>query len=375
MTDTITPDAWISVSRSALTHNFDAVRTLLGQGTDKPPQIIAVVKANAFGHGAGETARIFQDAGADFFAVTTPAEALELRAAGISDRVLVFLPALPEQIGTLLSADCDLTVGAEADIDAVAEAARASGRPARVHLKVDTGMGRLGALPPNALELAQKIAGTPGLIFAGLYTHFARALEKDETATRRQFDEFDRVLRGLERAGIDPGLRHCANSAALVRFPDLRLDAVRPGTILYGQYPSAAVPRALDLRETWRMLARVVAVRDVPAGSAIGYGGEFVTRRPTRLAVLPVGYADGFTVAPASVGAGLRGLKNLLRPAPVTVIVRGKSAPVVGRVAMQICTVDVTGIPGVSVGDVATIPARRITASARLPRLYEDQFA
>ena len=200
-------------------------------------------------------------------------------------------------------------------------------------------------------------------------------MEKDETATRRQFDEFDRVLRGLERAGIDPGLRHCANSAALVRFPDLRLDAVRPGTILYGQYPSAAVPRTLDLRETWRMSARVVAVRDMPAGSAIGYGGEFVTRRPTKLAVLPVGYADGFTVAPASVGAGLRGLKNLLRPAPVTVTVRGKRAPVVGRVAMQICTVDVTDIAGVSVGDVVTIPARRITASARLPRLYEDHFA
>ena len=375
MTDTITPDAWVAVSRGALTHNFQAVRSLLAQGTEKPPQIIAVVKSNAFGHGAGETARIFQGAGADFFAVTTPAEAMELRAAGIVGRILVFLPALPEQIVTLLAADCDLTVGSEVDLDAAAEAARVLGKPARVHLKVDTGMGRLGALPPEALELAQKIAGTPGLIFAGLYTHFARALEKDETATRRQFDEFDRVLRGLESAGIDPGLRHCANSAALVRFPDLRLDAVRPGTILYGQYPSAAVPRSLDLHETWRMLARVVAVRDVPAGSAIGYGGEFVTRRPTRLAVLPVGYADGFTVAPASVGTGLRGLKNLLRPAPVAVTVRGKRAPVVGRVAMQICTVDVTDVPGAAVGDVVTVPARRITASTRLPRLYEDRFA
>lgn len=375
MTDTIMPDAWVSVSRSALKHNFQAVRTLLAQDTTSPPQIIAVVKANAFGHGAGETARIFQDAGADFFAVTTPAEAMELRMAGIRGRILVFLPPLPEQIGLLLAADLDLTVGAEADLDAVAEAARASGKAARIHLKVDSGMGRLGALPPEALMLAQKIAETPSLNFAGVYTHFARALEKDETATRRQFDDFDRVLRGMEHVGIDPGLRHCANSAALVRFPDLRLDAVRPGTILYGQYPSAAVPRALDLRETWRMQARVVAVRDLPAGSALGYGGEYVTRRLTKLAVLPIGYADGFTVAPASVGAGLRGLKNLLRPAPVMVTVRGKRAPVVGRVAMQICTVDVTDIPGVSVGDVVTLPARRITASARLMRLYEDQFA
>lgn len=375
MSESITPDAWVSVSRSALGHNFDAVRTLLAQDRAKPPQMIAVVKANAFGHGAGETARIFQDAGADFFAVTTPDEALELRAAGITGRILVFLPPLPEQIGTLLAAELDLTVGDAACLDAVADAARASGKTALVHLKVDTGMGRLGALPSEAPALAQKVAETPGLRFAGIYTHFARALERDETATRRQFDEFDRVLRGLERADINPGLRHCANSAALVRFPDLRLDAVRPGTILYGQYPSGAVPRALDLRETWRMQARIVAIREVPAGTAVGYGGEYVTRRPTRLAVLPVGYADGFTVAPASVNSGWRGLRTLLRPAPVTVMVGGKRAPVVGRVAMQICTVDVTDVPDVSVGEVVTVPARRITASARLPRLYEDQFA
>ena len=366
------PDAWISVSRGALRHNFQAVQALLAEGAAKPPQIIAVVKANAFGHGAGEAARIFQDAGADFFAVTTPGEALELRAAGITGRILVFLPPLPEQVGALLAADLDVTVGDAAELAAVADAAQARGQAARVHLKVDTGMGRLGALPPEALGLAQKIAGTPSLRFAGLYTHFARALEKDETATRRQFDEFDRVLRGLERAGIDPGLRHCANSAALVRFPDLRLDAVRPGTILYGQYPSGTVPRLLDLQETWRMQARVVAVREVPQGTAVGYGGEYVTRRPSRLAVLPVGYADGFMVAPTSLNSGWRGLRNLLRPAPVMVTVRGRRAPVVGRVAMQICTVDVTDVPGVSVGDVVTVPARRLTASARLPRLYED---
>ena len=375
MSETITPNTWVSVSRSALRHNFEAVQALLGQDTSKPPQTIAVVKANAFGHGAGETARIFQDAGANFFAVTTPGEALELRAADIMGRVLVFLPPLPEQIETLLAAELDLTVGDAAGLDAVAKVALASGKTAPVHLKVDTGMGRLGALPPEALTLAKRIAQTPSLRFAGIYTHFARALEKDETATRRQFDEFDRVLRGLEHAGIDPGLRHCANSAALVRFPDLRLDAVRPGTILYGQYPSGAVPRTLDLRETWRMQTRIVAVRDVPAGSAVGYGGDYVTRRPSKLAVLPVGYADGFTVAPASISSGWRGLKNWLRPAPITVTVRGRRAPVVGRVAMQICTVDVSEIPDVAVGDVVTVPARRITAGARLVRLYEDQFA
>jgi alanine racemase len=254
----------------------------------------------------------------------------------------------------------------------IAAAARRTGKTARVHLKVDTGMGRVGVLPPEALPLAQKIAATPGLSLAGVYTHFARALERDPAPTLRQFEAFQAVLKDLAGAGVDPGLRHCANSAATLRFPEMRLDAVRPGTILYGQYPSAAVPRALGLKDGWRMQARVVAVRDVPARSPIGYGGEFVTKRPTRLAILSIGYADGFTVAPASTASGWRGLKALLHPTSLSVTLRGARAPVIGRVSMQVCTLDVTDVPGVAPGDVATVPARRITASARLPRVYED---
>ncbi len=370
MTSSLLHDAWISVSRSALRHNFGAVQVLVGPDVT----VMAVVKANAFGHGAGETARVFQDASAGFFAVTTPDEALELRNAGIIGRILVFLPPLPGQVDVLIQAGCDLTVCDSASITAVAEAAQKLGLTAAVHLKADTGMGRLGVLPGEALAAARQIAESRSLRFAGIYTHFAQALEKDDAATRTQFALFQKVLADLEHAKIDPGLRHCANSAALVRFPEMRLDAVRPGTILYGQYPSAAVPRILALQETWRMQARIVSVRDVPSGSAIGYGGEFRTRRASKLAVLPIGYADGFTTAPASGSRGWRGLKILLRPVPITVTVRGKRAPVVGRVAMQTCVLDVTGIPGVTAGDIAIIPARRLMASARLPRVFVDRL-
>ncbi len=364
-----TPDAWITVSRSALKHNFEAVRAL-----SAPAKVIAVVKANAFGHGAGETTRILEEAGADFFAVTTPNEALELRQAGVAGRILVFLPPLPEQIEALIEAGCEVTIGDEAGLQALADSANRLGKVADVHLKVDTGMGRLGALPVDVPALAARLHGTAALRFTGIYTHFARALEKDERAVRQQFVAFQAILADLQRAGIDPGVRHCANSAALVRFPEMRLDAVRPGTILYGQYPSSAVPRSLDLQETWRMSARIIAVRQVAAGSAIGYGGEFVTRRPTTLAVLPIGYADGFAVAPASTSSGLRGLKSLLRPPTLTVTVHGRRVPVIGRVAMQICTLDVTDIPNVAAGDPVTIPARRIMASARLPRIYQEKL-
>ncbi len=373
---TIAPDAWVAISRSALVHNVGAVRNLLGPGLDAP-QMIAVVKANAFGHGAAEAARVMQEAGVNFFAVTTPVEGMELREAGVTGRILVFLPPLPDQGEALVAGDMEISVSEKVGLKEVSEAAKRQRQTARVHLKVDTGMGRLGVLPSEALTLARAIAAETSVQFAGVYTHFARALEKDPEPTRRQFAAFQKVLREIEDDGIDPGLRHCANSAAMVRFPEMRLDAVRPGTILYGQYPSAAVPRTLNLQDTWRLQARVIAVRDVPAGTAIGYGGEFVTKRPTRLAVLPVGYADGFTVAPASATQGWRGVKALLRELTgrgpgVFVTLRGRRVPVLGRVAMQICTVDVTDLPGVAVGDIATVPARRITASARLPRIYED---
>jgi alanine racemase len=372
-----TADAWIRVSRKALVHNYTAIQGLLAEDGAEPPQIIAVVKANGFGHGAGETACTLQASGADFFAVTTPGEALELRAAGITGRILVFLPPLPDQLPALLAAELDLTVCDSDGLSALDAALAGLSRPARVHLKVDTGMGRLGALPDEALALGRRIAADDRLAFAGIYTHFAKALENDPAATQKQFAVFQQVIERLRDEGIAVGLRHCANSAAIVLFPEMRLDAVRPGTILYGQYPSRAVPRRLTLQDTWQMQARVVAVREVPKGTPIGYGGEYVTRRPTRLAVLPVGYADGFTVAPASANSGLRGVKTLLRDlmghgAGLSVRIRGANAPVLGRVAMQICSADVTDIPGVQPGDVVDIPARRITASARLPRVYED---
>ena len=361
---TLMPDAWIAVSRAALRHNFEAIRGLAGPEV----QTIAVVKANAFGHGAVEAARVFADAGADFFAVTTPSEALELRDAGIAGRILVFLPLLPGQAAAVAGANLDLTVCDAAGLKEIAGTAKATA----VHLKVDTGMGRLGVLPMDALALARQITETPGVTLAGVYTHFGRALEADAAHTQAQFAVFQRVLAGLTTAGISPGLRHCANSAALFRFPEMCLDAVRPGTVLYGQYPSAAVPRSVTFQETWRMQARIVSVRPVPAGTPIGYGSEFVTRRASVLAVVPVGYADGFSVAPANAAKGLRGLKALLRPVAQTLTVRGRRVPVLGRVAMQICTVDVTDISGVSVGDVVTVPARRLLASARLPRVYAD---
>jgi len=295
--------------------------------------------------------------------------------AGAGPRILVFAPPLANEAEALIEQDVIVTVADAIGLSVVSSAARHVGRPATVHLKVDTGMGRLGVLPADAMAMAGQIASGPHTTLGGVYTHFGSALERDFAPTRKQLATFESVLANLRASGVDPGLRHCANSAAMLRDPSTWLDAVRVGTLLYGQYPTSHLARSLDLRDTWQFKTHIVSVRNVPVGTAVGYGAEFVTRRASRLAVLPIGYADGFTLAPMSLSAGLRGIARLLRGkagSRQTVTVRGKQAPVVGRVAMQMCTVDITDVEGVEIGDIVDVPMRRLSASARLPRIYEE---
>lgn len=340
-----------------------------------PPTLIAVVKADAYGHGAVPAAKAMAEAGVDFFAVTSTIEAMELRDAGVDARILAFAPpALAVDAEACALRNVEVTAADFAGLRIIEEAAEKVGKPIAAHLKVDSGMGRLGFLPNDAVDAAKRIAAGPNSRLAGIYTHFGRALEADFGPTVRQLGVFKDVLSTIEAAGVDPGLRHAANSAAILRDKSTWLDAVRAGTILYGQFPSAAVPHEISLKNTWQLKTRVVSVREVPPGAAVGYGAEFVTRRASTLAVLAIGYAEGFTLAPASVNKGLRGLKSvlkgLLKPAPTYVTVRGRQVPVIGRVAMQMCTVDVTGVEGVEVGDVVDLPCRRLAASARIPRVY-----
>lgn len=363
---------WIEIGESALKHNFGEVRSLVGPSV----KIMAVVKGDAYGHGAVGASRAFAQAGADYLGVTTLEEALDLRKARIETRILVFSPLLPDQVGAALACDIEQTV---CDLDlakSISEAASKSGKTARVHVKVDTGMGRLGVDADDCADFMYRLISLPGIEVAGVYTHFANALASDIADARRQNERFSELLGLLRSKDIPTGLCHAANSAGLARIPESRYDMVRPGTILYGQYPTAHMPRSLDLQETWCMKARIIALRKLPAGAKIGYGSEFTAKRPTTAAVIPVGYSDGFTVIPESVARRTHGPVALLagkvlgtRRGP-HVVVRGSRAPVIGRVSMQMCSVDVTDIPGVQLGDEVIIPARRTTASARVARVY-----
>ena len=375
------PNVWVDVNLAALKSNASLLLRQLA-ASDPAPELIAVVKADGYGHGAVAAATAFRSVGVRRFAVTSLDEASALVAGGIDPArtpVLVFAPVVTKsQAWHLCDLGLEATVCDANHVRLLAAASGQMGRTLRVHLKVDTGMARLGESPKHALGVARLIEASEGVVLAGTYTHFATAADADLAGTRTQLDRLMDLYEAMRREGISPGLRHAANSAASLRLPESHLDAVRLGTVLYGQSPSKFVPHVDGLDpQTWSVKARVIFVRDLPTGATIGYGAEETLRKRTRAASLAIGFADGFGMTPSSMLRGRRGLRVLLRyllgnDRPF-VLLHGQRAPVLGRIAMQMVVVDVSGFPSpVKSGDIAEIPMRRLAASARLPRLYHE---
>ncbi len=331
---TVNPDepVWARIDLDAITANTKAFGQQLGPGTG----MIAVLKAEGYGHGALRVATAALDGGANRVAVARPGEARDLRSAGLDAPILVLGVTLPRQLRTAILADCELTVCDTEQIRALDNAARGLGRRVALHLKVDTGMGRIGARPADALDLARMIEAAPNASLAGVYTHFGQAGDADLSHARGQFAVFEKVLADLGRAGIDPGLRHCAATAAALRIPPARLDAVRLGIGLLGIAPGPGIGLPAGCRPALSMHARIVQVRPQKAGALIGYGTSGRLDRDALIATVGAGYGDGFRRGPGSWGP---------------VIVRGRQVPIVGQVCMDMFMVDATDVPGVRVGD------------------------
>lgn len=366
----MTNDVWVEVDLAALKHNFAQVRSAVPKTT----RVMAVVKGNGFGHGYVEPARAFSEAGADYLAVTRLEEALIIREAQIKTPILLFAPIQPQNAEIAVAADLDLTVTSVPLAAAISEAAHRLGKPARIWLKVDTGMGRLGLLPGDAQAFFEGVRDLPSIEIGGIYTHFASAIDADLSPTRGQLAVFLKLLASLKAAGIEHGATSAANSAAILRLPESHLDLVRPGTLLYGQYSSQHVPHTLDLKPTWTLKARVCEVRELPKGTKIGYGSEYTTTRATRTAVVPTGFSEGFTMVPEGPIYRQSLLKLAIKrmKRSVTVGINGRKFPVLGRVAMQMTVIDVTDMPDIQVGDEVTVPALRIPTSPLIPRVYRD---
>lgn len=361
---------WVEVSVSALKHNLAQVRSLLQPSV----KVMAVVKANAYGHGAVETAKVFVEAGAEYLGVTTLEEGLELREGGIVAPTLIFSPLLPDQFEAAITNDLDQTICSPEMAELLSKTSVKLGKKARVHVKVDTGMHRLGVTVGAAPDFIRRLHDLPGVELAGTYTHFANAGAKDLTHVRRQDDAFADLVDLLAAQSIPAGLCHAANSAAILNLPESTYDMVRPGTILYGQFPTPYIERKIEIKETWQLKTRIVALQRIPTGGKVGYGSEFAAKRPTTAAVLPIGYVDGFTLLPQSL-AQRDSLKKaagrmLGRTGIPHVVIRGKKAPLIGRVSVQMCSVDVTDISVAELGDEVIVPSRRTTTSPGIPRVY-----
>jgi alanine racemase len=384
---------WADVSLSALTYNLQAIREFVNPPEEKrktPRKVLSIVKGNGYGHGGPQVAQILEKAGSDWFGVTSASEGIEVRKAGIRQPILVLTSFWPGEEENLLKHNltpvihrCDQL----APLDHAASKSR-SRIPFSFHLKMDTGMNRLGIAPSDVDCFAGQLAKCRHLQLGGVLTHFASSEAFAPSAqgqqTREQEEHFFVALERLRALGVDPGIVHLANSAAIAVRPETWADMVRPGVILYGYHPGYDPPeqrseaeKKLPLKPVMSLRTRIISLRRVPAGASVGYGGKFVTERPSVIGVLAAGYGDG-----VHRSLGNRGC----------VLVRGELAPIVGIVSMDVTMIDVTEVPGVELGDLVTIygvdgehvhPASQVArgigtvtsdllcaVSARVPRLY-----
>ncbi len=361
-------DAWVEVRIGALKHNLRAVKSKLAPNV----RLMAVVKANAYGHGLVRTSEAFVAAGADALGVSRLSEALELRAAHIGAPILCMAPCQPRDADEAVQNDIEVAVDHEDQIEALRQASMVLGRHARVHLKVDTGMGRLGIPPSQAGAFAERIHDA-GLDLAGFFTHLANAADKSLAASQRQLAAFAQARSQVVAHGREP-FAHACNSAGMLRLPEAHFAMVRVGTLLYGQSPIPDLAKDLDLRPTWMLKARVVSVRDLPKGADIGYGSEFRTKEATRVAVVAIGTSDGFTLAPEGPAFRQSALRFWLKKKRRSLALKRGTAslPVLGRVSMNLTCVDCQDAPDIQIGDAVEVPCLRLAANALLPRLYVD---
>lgn len=342
------------IDGGALCRNLAALRACLRPQV----QLLAVVKADAYGHGAGPVAKLFERAGADAFGVATVEEGAELRAAGIRRPILVLPGARAAQVDEAVAHELSVAVVDRAMLGDLRAALR--GRSLAIHVKVDTGMGRLGVTPEELPPLLEELRHAREIRIQGLFSHFANADLGNTEFVSYQLRLFREAIEMARRAGIQPPSVHIANSAATVAVPESHFSLVRPGIALYGIAPTAECPIALE--PAMRVVTRIVQIKTVPAERPLSYGQTFVTRRPSRIATIPIGYADGYD----------RRLSNRAE-----VLVKGRRAPVVGRVCMDLTLIDVTDVPGVTADDEVVLWGRQENATIGVEEVgaWQDSIA
>ena len=333
---------WAEIDLDALAFNMRGIRAR----TESGAMVTAVVKADGYGHGVEEVSRVVLENGADRLAVACISEAKQLRRAGIDAPILILGASDVSDAPEIVSNGIIPAVFSYNFASALSDAGRAQGKNVKIHIKVDTGMSRIGFVAgedeDSAVSVIKRIYELPNIEIEGIFSHFSTADEEDKAYTKRQFDVFVSFCDRLKAEGIEIPIRHIANSAAIMMYPETHLEMVRAGIILYGLYPSQEVDKTrLPLVPVMRLKSRITMVKEKEAGWGVSYGREYITGQRTRIATVPVGYADGYT-------------RNLAKRASV-LLKDGTCAKIIGRICMDQCMIDVTNVNNISAGDEVTL--------------------
>ena len=327
------------INLSAIAFNLAGIKKRVA-----PAAIMAVVKADAYGHGAVEVSRHALQHGAEYLGVALTQEGIELRQSGLECPILVFGGAWPEEADSLVAHDLEATVYDSNGLEALRAAAQNQNKSANIHIKLDTGMGRVGIDWRTALPFVEKAARSGGIQLQGLYTHFATSDQIDKSFAYLQLARFQQVVKQLETRGIRTPLKHTANSGAILDMPESYFDLVRPGVMMYGYYPSKETSESVPLRPAMTFKTRVLYVKSIERGTSVSYGRQFIAKKETHIATLQVGYADGY---------------NRLLSNRGEVLIRGKRYPVVGRVCMDLIMANVGEDEDIATGDEAVLFGRQ----------------
>ncbi len=368
-------DKWIEIDVDAVKQNLQEVKSLL----DDKARLIAVVKANAYGHGAEDIARILFQNGVEFFAVSFYYEALQLRKAGIRANILVFSPVVSEEEALeSIKNQLTLTITCDNDRQLLERVSAALKTQIRVHLKIDTGLGRFGLNQEEALRVCQDVYQNEQLFIEGIYSHIADPTSPDYTL--KQFQQFMQVVNLLDQEKFVIPIKHFANSAVFLSFPNMYLNAVRIGTLLSGQHPVGNFPTHLQLQDPYKFKSRIISLRTLEKGSYLGYYRTYKLKRAAQIAVIPVGFNDGLAVEVANRPVGLVDmLKKLAKIVlgffnfprfNLNVTLKGEEYPIRGKVFMQMALVEIPCGVDVNIGDEVELPVRKTLAARSVARIY-----
>lgn len=333
---------WAEVDLDAIAHNMREIRRI----TDKNAQIMAVVKADAYGHGFMETAKTLLENGADRLAVAVLQEGKQLRSRGVTVPILILGASGPEDAEDLINFDITPNVFDYEFAKALSYEAEKKEKVTKIHIKLDTGMSRIGFVVDDGdheeiVDEIIKVSKLPYIEIEGIFSHFSTSDEENREYTELQFKRFMQVVDVLEQRGLHIPIKHICNSAGIMMYPEMHLDMVRPGVILYGMYPSDEVDKTrLNLIPAMTLKSRITLVKDVEPGRGVSYGKEYITDRTTKIATVPIGYADGY-------------LRNIAKKGRM--LVHGVKVPIIGRICMDQCMIDVTNVHNIDKGDEAII--------------------